>query len=393
MKPGRPPVLITAANPNHLHREIFHGMVTYAHQHTNWRLVCRVDVPAAEQRRIQPVGMLVVGTHTRTPRPHRRSQSAGIPIVMVTEPIPNLSGSTVSVDEEGVGALGAEHFISLGLKHLAYVGEGPWMFVRRRRDGFIKAAEAHGLGPVQQLLGTLGNPEKHPRFEQNLRRMLERLPRPCGIMAAHDQLGVLIVQTCRDIGLAVPDDIAVLGVDNDHLACELSDVPLSSIAQPLFALGYEAGRLLHQHLENETEYPAQLVLPPLRVVPRASSDLIALDDEDVVAALRLINDHFAESINVTWIVRQLPVAQRTLYKKFRKLVGRTVLQQIHHVRFQKAKELLSESELSLDVVAKRSGFGNQPWMTDCFRRDMGITPNRYRQQFRANREMGHGSGT
>lgn len=376
MTPGRPLVLITAAYPTTFHREIFHGMVTYAHQHTNWRLVCQVDVPVTQQRKLKPAGVLALGDYMQT---RKCVYGADVPVVMVTEPIPGLRASTVSVDEQRVGAIGAEHFIALGLKHLAYVGEGTWGFVRSRRDGFVEVAKAHSLGPVQELCGVLG---RRAKLMRDLKAMLAGLPRPCGVMAVYDDLGVAIIQTCREMGLAVPDDIAVLGVDNDHLACELSEVPLSSIAQPVFAMGYEAARLLHQHLDKETEYPTQLVLPPLRVMPRASSDLIALEDEDVVAALRLINDHFAEPINVAWIVQQVPVTQRTLYNKFQKLLGRTVLEQIHHVRFQKAKELLSESDLSLPVVAKRSGFGNQAWMSDCFRRKLKTTPNRYRRHFR-----------
>jgi LacI family transcriptional regulator len=382
MKPGRPLILITAAYPSEFRREIFHGMMTYAHQHTNWRLMCRVDLPLAEQRKLQPAGVLSVGPYKPARKRPQQADTASPPTVMVTEPLPGLLGSTVSVDEQGVGAMGAEHFIGLGFKHLAYVGVGDWMFVHRRRDGFIKAAESQGLGPVPQLLAALRTSLQRARFDGNLRLLLEALPRPCGVMATYDELGVQIIQTCRELGLAVPNDIAVLGVDNDCLSCELSDVPLSSIAQPLPALGYEAARLLHQHLDGETAYPAHRVLPPLRVVPRASSDLIALEDEDVVAALRLINDHFAEPINVTWIVGQLPVAQRTLYNKFQKLVGRTVLEQLHHVRFQKARELLSESDLSLGMVARRSGFGDQPWLTNSFRRELGITPNRFRQRFR-----------
>jgi transcriptional regulator GlxA family with amidase domain len=103
---------------------------------------------------------------------------------------------------------------------------------------------------------------------------------------------------------------------------------------------------------------------------------------DVVAALRLINDHFAEPISVSWIVEQLPVTQRTLHNKFRRLLGRSILQQLHHKRLQKAKELLSESDLGFAVVAKRSGFANPRWMADSFRREVGITPQRFRRQFR-----------
>ncbi len=375
------PTVLLVANLNaRYERGIFHGLVTYVRQQIRWRVACKRDTHAAEIRDLNPSGIV---TFSADPWILDFAHTARIPLVVVCNARTTPDVSTVFVDEGLVGEMAANYLAGLGLKHFACVGHGPWAFVPQRMDGFTRAVAGLGLGPVQQLVGSLYDGRRRPRFKRELVAMLQKLPRPCGVLAANDALGVEIVAACRYIGLHVPDDIAVLGVDDDDVACELSEVPLSSIAQPLVAIGYESARLLHQHLENPHREPTNLTLPPLRVVPRASTDLIALDDADVVSALRLINHHFAEPLNVAWIVSQLPVARRSLERKFKRLVGRTILDQIHHVRFEKARELLAESDLALDVVAKRCGFVNARWMADSFRRELAITPTGFRRRYRS----------
>jgi LacI family transcriptional regulator len=355
-------------------------VVTYVRQHIRWRVACKRQTHAAEIRDLNPSGIVSFSADNWI---LEFARAARIPLVLVCNARTTPNVSTVFVDERLVGQMAANYLTGLGLRHFACVGHGPWAFVPQRMNGFAEAVEARGLGPVHQLVGSLYDGRRRPRFKRELVAMLQKLPRPCGVLAANDALGVEIVAACRNIGLRVPDDIAVLGVDDDDVACELSEVPLSSIAQPLVAIGYESTRLLHQHLDDPHTKPTNITLPPMRVVPRASTDLIALDDADVVSALRLINHHFTEPLNVAWIVEQLPVARRSLERRFKRLVGRTILEQIHHVRLEKAKELLAESDLSLEVVAKRSGFVNARWMADSFRRDIKITPNRFRRRLRS----------
>jgi LacI family transcriptional regulator len=372
-------VLVTTRYETRFSRETFRGIVAYIRRHTNWDMLCQVNVTAAEWRAIRPAGVIAIGEDSQT---HRWARAAGIPLVMDGPVSRDPRASLADVDERGIGALAVDHFAGLGLKHLAYASHGSWRWAHTRQACFVRAARARDYGPVTVLMGPGDSPRQRLRFENDLKILLENLPRPCGLLAANDEAGVVIVRTCRSIGLRVPDDIAVLGVDNDELTCELSAVPLSSIVRPRFSIGYEVARALHEHLEDPTMAPTRLLLPPQRVVVRASTDLIAIDDEDVVAALRLIKAHFDQPINVDWIVQQLPVARRSLDRKFVKLVGRTVLHQIHHVRFQKAKELLAESDLSLELVARRSGFVNVSWLTHSFRRELDSTPMRFRRQFR-----------
>lgn len=373
-----PQILLMTVLEARYSRDIFRGVVAYARQHTNWQVVCD-NGSRGFRARAGYAGIISLSAASRI---NRTARMQGVPFVRVAQHDVGEQVSWVSVDEAGVAAMAAQYLAGLGLRHFAFVGRDGWPFVPERMAHFAEAVTALGYGPAHQLVAAAYSPRRQPDTEGHLVEFLRNLPRPCGLLAANDLVGVDVVSACRHNGLRVPDDIAVLGVDDDELPCQLADVPLSSIAQPFASIGYEAARLLHQHMEHPGKPTVQMVLPPLRVVARASTDLIALGDDDVVAALRLINSNFSDPINVDWVVGQLPVARRSLYRKFKSLVGRTVLEQIHYVRFQKARELLAESDLSFDVVARRSGFVNARWMADSFRKEMGTTPSRFRKESR-----------
>lgn len=381
MEDNRPRILLATSLEQHFARGILHGVVAYARQCTRWRLVPTpvCDVRADKQRRMCNAGLISLSPDTSVAK---YARSARLPMVLVggaTRDFP----SQVCVDEAGVGRMAADYLAGLGLRHFACVGHGEWAWVHERLGCFTAAVEALGHGPVHQLIGVIYDRRRKTRFDRELATMLRSLPRPCGVLAANDLLGAAVIETCRAIGLRVPDDIAVVGVDDDQLVCELCPVPLSSVVQPLFTIGYEAARLLHQHMDDPKMPPKRVLLPPQGLVPRLSSDLLAMDDEHVVAALKLIKEHACKPINVDWIVRQLPITRRSLERKFKATLGRTVLDHIHHVRVQRAKMLLSESDMSMQAVAERSGFANARWLADSFRREEGITPSDFRRQFRS----------
>jgi LacI family transcriptional regulator len=379
IKLHRPRVLLMSNLSARFEREVALGIANYARQHTNWRVYSERDPDLEQVRQAPPAGIISFAADSRI---EEFALSNRIVFVKIADPVPRPEICSVAVDERAIGTMAAEYFLSLGLKHFACVGHGNWPFLAVRLDNFVQVIEGRGLGPVHRFVGQMYDPRQRSRFERGVEALLLKLPRPCGLLAANDALGVELIEICQNIDVRVPDDVAIVGVDDDELTCELGKIPLSSIVQPFLRIGYEAGRVLDEHIKDPGCPPEQLLLAPLEVHPRASSDLIALGDVDVVAALRLINFHLAEPINVAWIVSQLPVARRSLERKFRKLVGRTILEQIHRARLQRAKDLLAESDLSLEMVAQRSGFVNARWLSDCFRKELKTTPTRFRREFR-----------
>jgi LacI family transcriptional regulator len=181
----------------------------------------------------------------------------------------------------------------------------------------------------------------------------------------------------------VPDDVAVLGVDNDDVFCELSNPPLSSIALNAETAGYRAAELLDAMMRGRTQKPAHIPAEVLGVVTRISTDFIAVGDPDIAAALQFIRRERGNHISVDDVAESSPLSRRTLEKRFRSATGRTILEDIRLVRLERAKQLLVETSHSISKVAALSGFGSSGYFIQFFQRQVGKTPRKYRSEMRS----------
>ena len=379
-----PRVILTLQWSTKVGREAARGVFAYAREHTDWRLAPLQPSFSVEQvHAIQ--GDAVIGQsfgEEYVQIAHR----LGLSMVVLA------SGSRLApcvlVDDEAVGRMAADHLHGLGLNRFGYVWQSDWLeFVHHRGAGFAAGLADHGH--AGELVESFVSDAQLRRTdaERRLQAWLVSLDKPCGIFAANDILAAEVIAAAHRADLRVPEDLAVVGVDDDELANAFSEVPLSSVIQPSYQMGYEGARLLDRELSRGGVTPLQrpktLRLPPAGVVARASSDLVAEADPQVSAALRLIREHAGEAIDVAWIVQQLPVTRRTLERRFKAQVGRTPLEQIRRVRLANAKELLLQTDLPVEVVARRSGLGNGRAMADLFRQFEQITPSALRRQHRS----------
>ncbi len=225
------------------------------------------------------------------------------------------------------------------------------------------------------------------RSAHRVREWLEKLPKPVGILTANDIPARELADACQRFGLRVPDDVALLGVDNDDLECGLSWPSLSSVATPARRIGYEAAKLLDELMAGKPAPREPMFLPPIAVVTRQSTDTLAIDDPAVVAALRFIRAHATGKICVDDVVGHAVEGRRMLEYKFRDFVGHTILKEIRRVRVERVKELLRDTDLSMPAIARRSGFATPQRMAVVFRETTGLTPSAYRQQVAV---RGHG---
>ncbi len=308
-------------------------------------------------------------------------RSLDMPLVNVTGRI--LTGDVPSVigDDEAVGRMAAEHFFSRGFRHFACFG-GKWAeFVRRRTEGFT-AAVVEGGGHLCDPLETERLDQLiWPRRLEHLGRWLKPMPKPVGLFAIFDALGHLVLDACKQEGLRVPEDVAVLGVDNDPIFCELSSPPLSSISPAFDRRGYIAAALLDRLIEGEPPPAQPLRIPPDGVVERRSTDVYATADERVRAALRYISDHRGKHIGVEDVAKGVHMSRRNLERRFRDALGRTVYDELRHTRLETAKALLTGTEKPLLEVALDSGFYSSSDLSNAFRRHVGMTPSRYRRRY------------
>jgi LacI family transcriptional regulator len=191
-----------------------------------------------------------------------------------------------------------------------------------------------------------------------------------------------MIDLCRHTGLRVPEDVCVLGVDNDELLTQISHPPVSSITLQTEKIGFESARLLDRLMRCPTTHKQVILVPPGGVIARQSTNLLAIEDQTVLTALRYIREHIHERISVEDLMEVIPVNRRFLERRFREHLGRTPLQEIRRVRIETAKKLLSETDLAMPAIARRSGFSNAERLSSVFHSMTGMTPTQYRRQFR-----------
>ena len=317
-----------------------------------------------------------------------------------------------STDDRAIAALGVQHFMDRGFHNLAYCGDPSFAWSNLRRDRYRELT----LAAERKFFEYQSTHRYAPLFdwEQEKTRLghwLTTLPRPVAIMACYDFQAQQVLDACRQSRIAVPESVAVLGVDNDRLICELAEPSLSSIIQDTHATGYEAARLLdemmdaqikasrhlrrsnsHRTLDSST-HPREkslsklttttdppLLTKPLGIMVRESTDTLAIDDHEISEALQYIRRHAHANIRVADVLKTLSLSRRSLEHRFKKLVGRTPHEEIQRVRLNSVKRLLSETELSIAAIAERSGYEHGEYMTAVFRRVTGLTPTEYRRE-------------
>lgn len=297
-------------------------------------------------------------------------------------PLPRVVG-----DHEAIGRLAAMHFIERGFEHFAWYAVHENRTALERRTGFLRALNDEGLNLDQckNLIWAEGKDKTasagHDWTERRdwLIRAMQASPKPLAVFAYNDYQASHIINAALHAGLSIPEEVAVVGVDNDELVCDCLPVPLSSVKHNLETRGYQGAVLLSERMKNpKTPIPEPLRIEPSGVVTRKSSDILALPDPHVAKALRYIWDHFHRPLNIGEIVGATDISRRTLEKAFTKHLKRSILDEIQRVRLQRVKELLANTDFSMRQIAKQSGFTSPQYLHQVFRQHIGLTPGEYR---------------
>lgn len=287
-----------------------------------------------------------------------------------------------ATDNEAIGHLAAEHLLSRGFPRLAFYGDR-WSrhhdWSQRRGEAFLQNAEAAGI-PCDTFLGGRSSAHNWAKLQQDLTDWIASLEKPIGLFACTDLRARHVLEACRTLGARVPDEVAVIGVDNDEIICELATPPLSSIEQGSRQIGYQAAAMLDKLMAGKRVTGGRHLVPPERLIARQSTDVLACDDADLVAALALVREHACDPIHVSDVLERACVSRSTLEKKFQTLLGRSIHAEIQRVQIERAKDLLAQTTLLVKQVAQRSGFKHVQYMTEVFRRRVGVSPAEYRRR-------------
>jgi LacI family transcriptional regulator len=318
------------------------------------------------------------------PSETRRLRSTGIPIVDLNDQGPGLCRPSIHSDHRAEGALGAEHLLERGFKSFAFFGYPKFAWARGCRDGFAATVQGAGHPCHHYHHGQrVSWGHQQPSWEvevDDVARWIHSLPKPLGLMACNDFRGIQALDACRRTGIAVPEEVAVIGVDNEELVCKLAYPPLSSVVPNARSIGYEAAALLDGLMDGEPEPAEPVAIPPLEVVTRLSTDVNAIADSDVALAMRFIREHACRGIRVDDVLSQVPVSRSVLQRRFRRLLGKSIHAVIASVRLERAKQLLDETDLPLSVVAARTGFSHVEYLCAAFRQAYGLPPGTYRRE-------------
>ena len=287
-------------------------------------------------------------------------------------------------EDRAICRLAIEHFLDRGYSNLAYCGDPGFAWSNSRRDHFRGFAQEMGCNfRDYQVTHRYDARYKWDRVRNSLAVWLRELPRPTAIMACNDYQGQLLLDVCRSLSIAVPEEIAVLGVDDDKLICEFCEPQLSSVIPDTFRTGFEAAELLERMMNHEqVDSDARLVTQPLGVRLRESTDSIAIEDQAISQALSYIRRHATENIRVADVLQQCSFSRRALEHRFVKVVGHTPHEEINRVRVQRIKQLLEDTDASVVDIAQRTGFEYPEYMTATFKRRTGMTPTEYRNLHR-----------
>ncbi len=304
-----------------------------------------------------------------------------VPVVETYGYLAELNIPRVCNDDVAIGRLAAEHLLDRRLRHFVFSGYLGHSWVEGRRRGFADAVARAGFPcDFWDSPRSFSSLRSWENAQDELTSRLSRQPLPLGFMACSDRHAQRVLDACRRAGLRVPDDVAVIGTDNDAAICRLSQPPLSSVADNPRRIGFEAARLLERIIRKKAD-PTRcrpILVPPLGVVMRRSTETTATDDMLVAAALRFIREHACADINAHTVWRRFPLSRSAFYRRFRQALGRSPHEEILRMRLDRVKEMLVDSHSSIAELARLTGFEHPEYLGVVFKRRTGLTPGEYR---------------
>ncbi|MFP4052633.1 MAG: substrate-binding domain-containing protein [Phycisphaerae bacterium] len=359
-------------------RGILRGVNRYARPTRKWLLHSSLLTTSSVEtvRRWKVDGIVV----------HAQPGKAMDALIALGKPMVNVSGTdvpgvpAVRPDNVAVGRLAAEHLLQRGHRVVAYFGLRRTQFSRARRLGVRQAVRRAGAKLVAFNPFAAVHPDWESYDAAHL-RWITGLPKPVGVVCSSDHQGRVLLESLYGSDIRVPREVSVVGVDNDEMHAMMTAPPLSSVELPLGRIGYEAAALLELMMEGEPPPTEPLELPPVGVVTRESSDIVAIRDPEIAAALDYINRNAHRPLTVEDVLGEVAVSRRTLETRFRETLGRTPLAEIRRTHVEQAKKLLSHTDLPMPEIARESGFTSAPALSVIFRRETGMPPTAWRRQY------------
>lgn len=281
-------------------------------------------------------------------------------------------------DNRALGEMVVDHLLDRGFRHFGLYELRTESFFEQRRDNFLQAVTQHGYECHVRDAGDRELPAQWERHQDELAKWITNLPKPVGIMACTDQLGFWLLDACRRADAQVPEEVAVVGVENEEALCTMANPQLSSVQFDAKRTGYQAAGLLSDLMNGKRAVKSQTLVPPLGIVTRQSSDTLAIEDPLVVRALQYIRAHACDGLTVEQLLDHLCVSRSSLERHMRDAIGRSPKAEILRLRLDRVQGLLAETDLSIAAIAEKTGFFYPQYLSEVFKKKLGITPGEFR---------------
>lgn len=354
---------------------ISQSILTHAEEHGHWQFVGHGGGPWFLPEEIPWKTLDGVIGEFADDRAAKQARRHGVAVVNLSTVVQGLPYALVGTDDEVAGRMGAEHLMRRGFPAYAFFGLAPFWESRQRLHGFKATLEQAGRVCHVREDDSFDNAQP----QKTLRQWLSELPKPIAIMAYNDWWAAETITAALHLGLRIPDDVAVLGMNDNCTINILSKVPISSIQLDKSRVGLLAAELLDRLMDGEP-VPPPIIVPPLGIKTRKSTDVIATDDPVVAQAMRYIQEKATTGINVVDVLKVVDVSRKTLNKRMNRAINVTPHVLITEIRVDAVKRMLSTTNLAVEEVSRLCGYSKQQRLNEAFKRVTGLTPTEFRQQ-------------
>jgi len=384
-----PKIVLLVEHSRAFGRGILYGIAKYSHLHGPWAFYRHPPYymePWGPRKTLSWLKNIVQkfdadGVIMRAGRNAEAVLEIDLPIIVldINERIPDLANILCSDIE--IGRVGAEYLLKRGFQHFAYCGFDDMRWSRERSEGFcerVKEASFETSVYVQPKSRSNRSWEREQSFVVDWLRLL---PKPAALMVCNDDRGQYVIEACKIAGLHVPEELAIIGVDNDELICDLTDPPLSSVLMNTEMAGYEAAELMEKLMAGEEMAGKVIIVEPTHVVTRKSTDILAIEDREVAEAVRFIRRNAKRSLQVNEVAEAAALSRRVLEKRFRAILHCSVHEEIKRVRINLLTEMLTQTDMSISEITTEMGFPGPEHVARYFRKVKGMSLIDFRKKY------------
>jgi LacI family transcriptional regulator len=381
--PKRRHVALLTAGWNQYGRGIIEGAWSFAQEHA-WNLDMQPTAPDGSMH--MPAGWqgdgIIATVHSATLGAELREY--GVPVVNVSgSRLPGVDFPRVTSDAGAVLELAVAHLRSKGLRHIAYCGEPERGFLQFWTDAYVRVTARLGLTALVYAPAPRLAPEAGLEARRRDRaRWLQGLPRPVGIIGWDTITCRHVASACELAGLEIPNQVAIISLSTEDLLGQTIHPPISGVDIPVKRIGYEAATLLDQLIRGRRPRSTEVLLQPVGITTRQSTDLIECEDEKVRQVVRFIKEHATAGIGVPDVLRAVPMGRRTLERRFTAVIGHSPAEEIRRTKIERVRQLLCATDLPVPDIADACGFAYAEHMIPLFRRHHGCTPAAFRRNLR-----------